>query len=82
MSNLVGRTCGNYVLRSLMDTAPSNVLINAFLMTGPMKALAQRLYFHSRSGSAESFETWSKEFERGELQNASPQLPGPTLRLI
>ena len=70
------------MLRSLMDTAPSNVLINAFLMTAPMKALAQRLYFHSRSGSAESFEAWSKEFERGELQTTPAPLPGPTLRLI
>lgn len=65
------------VLRRLLDTAPSNTLINAFLMTSPMKALAQRMYFHSRSGSAESFEAWSKEFEQDKPQSAPPQLPGP-----
>ncbi|MGZ6023157.1 MAG: FAD-dependent oxidoreductase [Rhizomicrobium sp.] len=70
------------VLRRLLDTAPSNTLINAFLITSPMKALAQRMYFHSRSGSAESFEAWSKEFEQGKPKSAPPQLPGPTLRLI
>jgi len=69
-------------LRRLLDTAPSNALINTFLMTSPMKALAQRMYFHSRSGSAESFEAWSKEFEEGDLQQSPPQLPGPKLRLI
>ncbi|HVE02832.1 MAG TPA: NAD(P)/FAD-dependent oxidoreductase [Rhizomicrobium sp.] len=69
-------------LRRLLDTAPSNGLINAFLMTGPMKAIAQRAYFHSRSGSQESFDAWSKEFERGDLETTPPQVPGPTLRLI
>lgn len=70
------------MLRRILDTAPSNALINAFLMTGPMKAIAQRAYFHSRSAGAESFDTWSKEFERGEFGNSAPQVPGPTLRLI
>lgn len=70
------------MLRRILDTAPSNALINAFLMTGPMKAIAQRAYFHSRSAGAESFDTWSKEFERGEFGNSAPQAPGPTLRLI
>src|SRR5579864_5139599 len=69
------------MLRRLLDTAPSNGLINAFLMTGPMKAIAQRAYFHSRSSSGESFEAWSKEFENGAL-TTSPKVPGPTLRLI
>lgn len=70
------------MLRRVLDTAPSNVLINALLMTTPMKALAQRAYFHSRSASTESFDAWSKEFERGEFQKTSPHPPGPTLRLI
>lgn len=70
------------MLRRALDTAPSNRLINAFLMTGPMKAIAQRAYFHSRSAGVESFDVWSKEFERGEFQNSAPPLPGPTLRLI
>jgi hypothetical protein len=69
-------------MRRLMDSAPSNTLINAFLMTGPAKALAQRLYFHSRSESGESFEKWSREFERGEFENTSARSTGPTLRLI
>jgi flavin-dependent dehydrogenase len=69
-------------VRRLLDTAPSNALINALLMTTPMKALAQRMYFHSRSSSSESFETWSRQFERGELEQTAPQLPGPKLRLI
>jgi flavin-dependent dehydrogenase len=70
------------MLRRLLDTAPSNSLINAFLMTGPMKAIAQRAYFHSRADGIESFEAWSKEFERGELQTTPPRPQGPTLRLI
>ncbi len=70
------------LLRRLLDVAPSNALINTFLMTAPAKAVAQRLYFHRRSGSAESFEAWTQEFERGELSNSPPELPAPKLRLI
>lgn len=70
------------MLRRLMDTVPSNALINAFLMTPPAKALAQRLYFHSRAGSPDSFETWIEEFERGELSQLPAEPPGPKLRLI
>ncbi|HEY0302404.1 MAG TPA: hypothetical protein VGC36_13750 [Rhizomicrobium sp.] len=69
-------------LRRLLDTAPPNALINALLMTGPAQAMAQRLYFHSRSGSTESFAAWEEEFARGDLQKAPPELPGPKLRLI
>ncbi len=70
------------MLRRLLDLAPPNTLIDALLMTSPIKALAQRLYFHSRSGSVESFEQWTREFENGTLSNAPPELPGPKLRLI
>lgn len=70
------------LLRRLLDLAPPNALINALLMTGPAQALAQRLYFHSRAGGAQSFETWAEEFARGELSNTPPELPGPKLRLI
>lgn len=69
-------------LRRVLDAAPPNALINAVLMTAPMKALAQRLYFHSRGSSAESFERWHEEFERGEISTAPPELPTPKLRLI
>ena len=70
------------LLRRLMDTIPSNAAINAMLLTPPAKALAQRLYFHSRAGTAESFEEWAREFERGELSKSAPELPTPRLRLI
>jgi len=55
-------------LRRALDLAPPNALINAALMTAPMRRLAQRLYFHSRGESAESFEAWSRAFE----QDAQP----------
>ncbi|MBL6939027.1 MAG: NAD(P)/FAD-dependent oxidoreductase [Alphaproteobacteria bacterium] len=70
------------LLRRLLDLAPPNGMINAFLMTGPAKALAQRIYFHTRAGSTESYEAWAAEFERGELSQTPPQLPTPKLRLI
>ena len=70
------------VLRRVLVLAPPNPLINALLMTPPMKALAQRLYFHSRGVGAESFDEWSEEFERGELAKAAPELPTPKLRPI
>ncbi len=53
-------------MRRLMDMVPPNGLINAALMTAPMRSLAQRLYFHARGESAESFEDWCRAFERGE----------------
>ncbi|HEY0105313.1 MAG TPA: NAD(P)/FAD-dependent oxidoreductase [Rhizomicrobium sp.] len=69
-------------LRRLLDTAPSNGLINAVLTTPPARAMAQRLYFHSRGVGAESFDQWAAESERGEFSTARPELPGPQLRLI
>jgi flavin-dependent dehydrogenase len=82
LSREAPRFRGKLLLRRLLDFAPPNALINTFLMTVPMKAVAQRLYFHSRAGSAESFEAWVREFERGELNNSPPELPSPKLRLI
>jgi digeranylgeranylglycerophospholipid reductase len=70
------------LLRSVLDTAPPNVLINAVLMTGPARSLAQRLYFHSRGGDAVSFKSWSEDFERGELEPQPPPISGPTLKVI
>ncbi|MBV9550992.1 MAG: NAD(P)/FAD-dependent oxidoreductase [Alphaproteobacteria bacterium] len=52
------------LLRRLMDLGPPNALINAALMTAPMRRLAQRLYFHSRGEKSESFEAWCKAFEQ------------------
>jgi flavin-dependent dehydrogenase len=82
LSREAPRFRGKLMLRRLLDFAPPNVLINSLLMTTPMKAVAQRLYFHSRASSTESFEAWAREFERGELSNTPPELPAPKLRLI
>jgi len=65
------------LLRRALDMAPPNAVINAMLMTGPMRALAQRLYFHTRGESAQSFAAWSEAFARGE-----PKLEKPNLRLV
>jgi hypothetical protein len=62
-----------------MDLAPPNALINAAFMTGPMRRLAQRLYFHSRGEKAESFEAWCRAFEQGELELAPAK---PNLKLL
>jgi len=61
-------------LRRALDLAPPNALINAALMTAPMRRLAQRLYFHSRGESAQSFEAWSRAFEQGATQAARADL--------
>jgi len=61
-------------LRRALDLAPPNALINAALMTAPMRRLAQRLYFHSRGESVESFEAWSRAFEQGTAQSARADL--------
>ncbi|MBS0470069.1 MAG: NAD(P)/FAD-dependent oxidoreductase [Proteobacteria bacterium] len=70
------------MMRRLLDLAPPNLLINAFLMSAPAKAVAQRLYFHARAGSVQSFEQWCEEFEREALDQTPPELRGPTLRVI
>ncbi len=61
-------------LRRALDLAPPNALINAALMTAPMRRLAQRLYFHSRGESAESFKAWSLAFEQSAAQPAPADL--------
>jgi digeranylgeranylglycerophospholipid reductase len=64
LSREVPRYRAKRLLRRALDFAPPNALINAMLLTRPMRALAQRLYFHSRGGDAESFEAWSETFAR------------------
>jgi len=59
-------------MRRLLDLAPPNMLIDAMLMTPPLRALAQRLYFHRRAGDPASFEAWQDDFER---ENMEPQPP-------
>ncbi len=56
------------MLRRALDLAPPNMLINALWMTAPVRNLAQRLYFHTRRGDAQSFEDWNETFERGEAK--------------
>ena len=53
-------------LRRALNLAPPNAVINALLMTTPVRALAQRLYFHSRGQSAESFDAWNQAFNQPE----------------
>jgi flavin-dependent dehydrogenase len=65
------------LLRRALDLAPPNALINALMMTSPMRAMAQRLYFHTRGESAQSFEAWSEAFARGE-----PEFEKPKLKLV
>lgn len=69
-------------LRRLLDFAPPNRLIDLALMTAPAKALAQRVYFHSRAGTTQSFEDWAREFERGTFESTPPEVTGPKLRVI
>jgi flavin-dependent dehydrogenase len=61
-------------LRRALDLAPPNALINALLMTAPARHLAQRLYFHSRGESAESFADWSRDFAEQEQARADLRL--------
>jgi len=69
------------VMRRMLDLAPPNMLINAMLMTAPARALAQRLYFHTR-GSDQTFDEWHAAFERGELEPRPEQSNVPKLHLI
>jgi flavin-dependent dehydrogenase len=68
-------------LRRVLDLAPPNVLIDAMLMTAPLRALAQRLYFHRRSGDPASFEAWQEDFARGDMEPKPPSR-GAELRCI
>jgi flavin-dependent dehydrogenase len=61
------------VLRRLLDLAPPNTLINATLMTAPMRRLAQLLYFHRSGENAESFRAWSEELSRVESLRMEPR---------
>jgi digeranylgeranylglycerophospholipid reductase len=58
------------LMRRALDLALPNMLINALWMTAPVRSLAQRLYFHTRPGDAESFEDWNEAFERGEAKRS------------
>jgi flavin-dependent dehydrogenase len=70
----VPRYRAKLLLRRALDLAPPNALINVFFMSRPMRALAQRLYFHSRGESAQSFQAWSEAFARGQVETEKPKL--------
>jgi flavin-dependent dehydrogenase len=70
------------LMRAALDLAPPNMLINAMLMTEPVRALAQRIYFHSRAGDADTFESWTSAFEKGELEPRPPEVPTIKLHVI
>ena len=66
------------LMRRALDLVPPNGLIDAALMTAPVRALAQRLYFHRRKGDAQSFEDWTRAFERDDMKPVKE----PTARII
>ena len=70
------------MLRTALDLAPPNFMIDALLMTSPMRNLAQRLYFHRRGSDPESFEAWTRAFEAGDYEPAPPSIPPTALRCI
>jgi digeranylgeranylglycerophospholipid reductase len=70
------------LLRVGFDLAPPNFAFNAMLMTPPMRALAQRIYFHRRGGGADSFETWSEALARDDMSPTAPSHREPELRCI
>jgi len=69
-------------MRRVLDLAIPNPIVNALLMTPPMRAFAQRLYFHRRGGDTQSFEAWTRAFERGDFEPVSPAVPPAELRCL
>lgn len=60
-------------LRRLLDVAPPNRLIDLLLMTAAARAIAQRIYFHSRGGDWDEFSTWQKNFDRQSFDARAPE---------
>jgi flavin-dependent dehydrogenase len=67
-------------LRRMLDLAPANALINLMLMTPPMRMIAQRIYFHSRSGDWGEFESWQQESDGRDFEPRPPRSPKQILR--
>jgi geranylgeranyl reductase family protein len=63
----IPRYRGKLALRRALDLAPPNSLIEALLFTPPVRALAQRLYFHRRGSDRESFEAWSAAWAKDDM---------------
>jgi hypothetical protein len=70
------------LLRAGLDLAPPNPVINAALMTGPVRAMAQRIYFHRRAGDQQTFEEWSTAFARDDMAPLGTAPEGPKLRCV
>jgi flavin-dependent dehydrogenase len=62
-------------LRRALDLAPPNALIGAMLFTPPVRALAQRLYFHRRGSDPGAFEAWSDALARDDMTPVRETLP-------
>ncbi|MGV8838943.1 MAG: NAD(P)/FAD-dependent oxidoreductase [Bauldia sp.] len=67
-------------MRRLLDLAPPNAFLDLALGTGPLRALAQRVYFHRRGGRVDraAFEAWL-DGQSDEEQRSRPP-PGGLLR--
>lgn len=67
-------------MRRLLDVAPPNALLDVVLGTAPMRALAQRVYFHRRGGKVDrgAFEAWLDRQEGDEARRLPPsgEMPG------
>ncbi|HEX3664697.1 MAG TPA: NAD(P)/FAD-dependent oxidoreductase [Rhizomicrobium sp.] len=70
------------VVRQMLDLAPPNSLINLLLLTPPMRLIAQRLYFHSRGGNWDDFESWQQEFEARDYAPRAPTTEKQALRCV
>jgi digeranylgeranylglycerophospholipid reductase len=70
------------LLRRALDLAPPNALIDLALMTPPMRALAQRLYFHRRGGDPASFEAWTEAMEKDDMEPVAPEISSTKLHCI
>jgi geranylgeranyl reductase family protein len=66
-------------LRSLLDLAPPNAMIDLVLATAPMRRIAERLYFHRRNDAGidrEAYLRWLNEQAAGPM-DASRTSPAP-----
>ncbi len=60
-------------MRSVLDLAPPNALINAALATAPMRRFAEHVYFHRRGGKGASLAEFEARLRALEADPARPQ---------
>jgi flavin-dependent dehydrogenase len=77
----VPRYRSKLLLRRALDLPVPNFAINALLMTAPMRALAQRIYFHRRRGDGSSFEAWTAAFAEDDMTPTAESRP-PEMRCV